>query len=49
MWPQSVVRLLLESGANIGVKNIYDEVPIAQILPGLENFSILYMGDELGN
>jgi hypothetical protein len=33
MWPQSVVRHLLESGANIGVKNIYDEVPIAQILP----------------
>ncbi len=33
MWPQSVVRRLLESGANIGVKNKYHEVPIAQILP----------------
>jgi hypothetical protein len=31
MWPQSVVRTLLEFGANIGMKNIYDEVPVAQV------------------
>ena len=39
MWPQTVVRWLLECGANIGMKNIYDEVPVAQILPEtLEKF-----------
>jgi hypothetical protein len=39
MWSQAVVRQLLEFGANIGVKNIYDEVPVAQILPEtLERF-----------
>ena len=32
-WPQTVVRELLELGANIGLKNIYDEVPINRILP----------------
>ena len=32
-WPQSVVRTLLEMGANIGLKNIYEEVPIDRILP----------------
>ena len=39
LWPQSVVRQLLEFGANIGMKNIYEEVPVAQILPEtLEQF-----------
>ena len=32
-WPQTVVRELLELGANIGLKNIYGEVPINRILP----------------
>ena len=32
-WPQSVVSALLELGANIGLKNIYEEVPINKILP----------------
>ena len=26
LWPQEVVRYVLELGANIGVKNVYDEV-----------------------
>ena len=26
LWPQDVVRYILELGANIGVKNIYEEV-----------------------
>ena len=25
-WPQDTVRIILELGANIGIKNIYDEV-----------------------
>ena len=28
LWPQEVVRYVLELGANIGVKNVYDEVQI---------------------
>ena len=32
-WPQSVVAALLELGANIGLKNMYGEVPINKILP----------------
>ena len=27
-WPQTIVKSLLEIGANIGLKNIYEEVPI---------------------
>ena len=30
---QDVVRLLLENGANIGIKNAYEEVPVENILP----------------
>ena len=38
-WPQSVVLTLLELGSNIGLKNVYDEVPIDKILPEvMENF-----------
>lgn len=33
MWPQSVVRQLLEAGANIGMKNHWHETPVAKILP----------------
>ena len=32
-WPQSVVKSLLELGANIGLKNNLQEVPINRILP----------------
>ena len=32
-WPQSVVKSLLELGANIGLKNNLHEVPINRILP----------------
>ena len=32
-WPQSIVKSLLELGANIGLKNNLDEVPISRILP----------------
>ena len=32
-WPQKVTAALLELGANIGLKNIYGEVPINKILP----------------
>ena len=32
-WSQSVVLTLLELGSNIGLKNVYDEVPIDKILP----------------
>jgi len=38
-WPQSTVRKLLEIGANIGIKNVWEEVPINKILPEtMENF-----------
>ena len=33
MWPQSVVRQLLEAGANIGMKNHWHETPVSKILP----------------
>lgn len=32
-WPQTIVKALLELGANIGLKNDLDEVPIHRILP----------------
>ena len=33
MWPEAVVRHVLEMGANIGVENVYGEVPVNHILP----------------
>ena len=44
-WPQAAVRLLLERGANIGLKNKMDETPIERILPDtmedfLDNFCL---------
>ena len=50
MWPQAVVRMLLERGANIGMKNVYDEVPIESILPEtmeafLDEFCLTSEGD----
>ena len=32
-WPESVVKSLLELGANIGIKNKLREVPIERISP----------------
>ena len=38
-WPQEGVRYILEAGANIGMKNQFNEVAITQILPEtFENF-----------
>lgn len=38
-WPQEIVRRLLELGANIGMKNHWDETPIEKIHPHvLESF-----------
>lgn len=38
-WPQSVVRGLLEAGANVGMKNQWGQVSVVQILPDtLEQF-----------
>ena len=44
-WPQAAVRLLLERGANIGLKNKMDETPIERIPPEtmedfLDNFCL---------
>ena len=33
LWPQRVTRKLLDRGANIGVKNVWDELPISKIMP----------------
>ena len=33
LWPQTIVRKLLERGANVGIKNVWDELPISKILP----------------
>ena len=33
LWPQNITKKLLERGANIGIKNIWDEVPIDKITP----------------
>ena len=33
MWPQDVVRSLLDAGANIGMRNHWHETPVAKILP----------------
>ena len=50
MWSQSVVRLLLELGANIGIKNIYGEVPINHILPEtMEDYLNKFCLDARGN
>ena len=39
MWPQEMIRKLLEIGANIGMKNQWDEIPISKIDPGtMEDF-----------
>merc|ERR1719187_2057307 len=32
-WPTDMVRLLLQNGANIGIKNCWDEIPISRIPP----------------
>jgi len=32
-WDQATVRRLLEAGANIGIKNLWDEIPISKIRP----------------
>lgn len=50
MWPQTVVRMLLERGANIGMKNAYNEVPVENILPEtmeafLDEFCLTSEGD----
>ena len=38
-WPTDVVRLLLQNGANIGIKNCWDEIPISKIRPDtMESF-----------
>ena len=49
-WPQSVVKSLLELGANIGLKNNLEEVPINRILPEtmedfLNNVCMVPQGD----
>jgi ankyrin repeat protein len=50
MWPQTVVRSLLEIGANIGLKNIYEEVAINRILPEvMEDFLNDYCLTSEGN
>ena len=33
MWDQATVRKLLECGANVGIKNYWDEIPISKIRP----------------
>ena len=39
LWPQIISRKLLERGANIGIRNIWDELPISKIMPEtMENF-----------
>ncbi len=39
LWDQKTVRTLLELGANIGIKNLYDEVAVTYIAPEtLESF-----------
>ena len=50
MWPQSIVRLLLEKGANIGMRNAYNEIPVENILPEtmeafLDEFCLTSEGD----
>ncbi len=50
MWSQEVVRKLLEVGANIGMKNLWDDVPISKIQPQtmedfLDEFCIEAKGD----
>merc|ERR1712123_318310 len=38
-WSQATVRRLLEIGANIGIKNFWEEIPISKIRPEtMENF-----------
>jgi len=38
-WSQNTVRKLLEIGANIGIKNYWEEIPISKIRPEtMENF-----------
>ena len=50
MWPQETVRMLLEVGANIGMKNHWEEIPISHIDPQtmedfLDDFCLGYTGD----
>lgn len=33
LWNQNVVRQLLERGANVGIRNVWEETPIALIMP----------------
>jgi len=38
-WPNFITRSLLQNGANIGIKNIWDEIPISRIAPDvMESF-----------
>ena len=50
LWSQKVVRQLLEVGANIGMKNHWDDIPISKISPDtmedfLDEFCIEATGD----
>jgi len=50
MWPQTIVRQLLELGANIGMKNHWEDVPITKIDPQtmeefLDEFCLIADGD----
>ena len=49
-WSQDTVRKLLELGANIGMKNLWDEIPISKIRPEtmesyLSEFCLTSSGD----
>ena len=50
MWSQDIVRKLLELGANIGMKNHWNEIPISKISPEtmegfLDDFCLTSKGD----
>ena len=49
-WSQATVRRLLELGANIGMRNVWQELPIAKIRPEtmedfLSDFCLAFSGD----
>ena len=49
-WSQATVRRLLELGANIGMRNVWEELPIAKIRPEtmedfLSEFCLASSGD----
>ncbi len=50
LWSQNIIRHLLEAGANIGIKNLWEDIPITKIDPQtMEDFLDEYCVQAVGD